>query len=478
MLTTDTRRRLALAALECWDLSMFALALLLTWKFSDLRQTVLAPIDSWLVLAWLFGSLVSWRVSFSISNLYASRRLSGTAELSDAVKAVSLGTAFTAALGALLKLDFITPQVVALFWLFSGTLVVGTRVLLRRGLALLRRHGRNLRFVLIVGTGPKAQRLAQRLEHRPDLGYRIIGYVDQDTDEKPGASGPRSPTSVALLGSVHALPQILAQNVVDEVFITLPMRSGYDSTETVIAQCAEQGISVRLPLDLFDCECNFQRIDVFEGTPILALARSRVNGSYTFVKRALDIALSAILLIVFAPLLAAIAMLIKLDSNGPVFFLQDRVGLNKRPFKLIKFRTMVDNAPGLQANVEHLNEVAGPVFKIREDPRVTRVGTLLRRTSIDELPQLINVLKGDMSLVGPRPLPLRDVKGFTDDWQRRRFSVKPGMTCLWQVSGRSTVAFEQWMQLDMAYIDSRSLALDFKILLRTIPAVLRGTGAH
>jgi lipopolysaccharide/colanic/teichoic acid biosynthesis glycosyltransferase len=161
-----------------------------------------------------------------------------------------------------------------------------------------------------------------------------------------------------------------------------------------------------------------------------------------------------------------------------VFFIQQRVGLNKRTFALIKFRTMIGNADVFQPALSHRNEADGPVFKIHDDPRVTKIGRWLRRTSIDELPQLINVLQGDMSLVGPRPLPLRDVHGFTDDWQRRRFSVKPGITCLWQVSGRSSMGFEQWMELDMEYIDSRSLWLDFKILLRTIPAVLRGGGAY
>ena len=178
------------------------------------------------------------------------------------------------------------------------------------------------------------------------------------------------------------------------------------------------------------------------------------------------------------PLFVLTACLIKLTSAGPVFFIQDRVGLNKRRFRLYKFRTMVADAEEKQAELEDLNEVSGPVFKIKDDPRITSFGNFLRKTSIDELPQLINVLKRDMSLVGPRPLPVLDYNGFDQDWHRRRFSVRPGITCLWQVKGRSSIPFEQWMQLDMEYIDTWSLWLDLKILTKTIPAVLQGSGAE
>jgi lipopolysaccharide/colanic/teichoic acid biosynthesis glycosyltransferase len=179
-----------------------------------------------------------------------------------------------------------------------------------------------------------------------------------------------------------------------------------------------------------------------------------------------------------APLFAVVAWFIRKDSPGPVFFTQERIGFNKRPFRLIKFRTMMDGADHQQAELEHLNEAAGPVFKIKSDPRVTRVGKFLRRFSIDELPQLVNVLKGNMSLVGPRPLPVRDFDRFNTQWHKRRLSVKPGMTCLWQVNGRSNVTFDHWVQMDLEYIDNWSLGLDMKILLKTIPAIMRGSGAY
>jgi lipopolysaccharide/colanic/teichoic acid biosynthesis glycosyltransferase len=191
----------------------------------------------------------------------------------------------------------------------------------------------------------------------------------------------------------------------------------------------------------------------------------------------LDVSVSLLAMLILSPLFLLVGLIVKLTSSGPALFFQDRVGLNKRRFRLYKFRTMVVDAERRQRELEHLNEASGAVFKIMNDPRLTPVGKFLRKTSIDELPQLFNVLKGDMSLVGPRPLPVRDYQGFNQDWQRRRFSVRPGITCLWQVNGRSTVHFEKWMELDMQYIDQWSLSLDFKILARTIPAVIRGAGA-
>jgi exopolysaccharide biosynthesis polyprenyl glycosylphosphotransferase len=195
------------------------------------------------------------------------------------------------------------------------------------------------------------------------------------------------------------------------------------------------------------------------------------------VKRVLDVCVSLVLLIVLAPVLFITALLIRLMSPGPIFFGQKRVGLNKRQFVMYKFRTMIPNAEKAQEQLLALNEMTGPVFKIKNDPRVTPIGRFLRKTSLDELPQLWNVLTGDMSLVGPRAMSVRDYQFFSEDWQRRRFSVRPGITCLWQVNGRNSIPFEQWMQLDMQYIDKWSLWLDLKILARTIPAVLKGSGA-
>jgi exopolysaccharide biosynthesis polyprenyl glycosylphosphotransferase len=202
-----------------------------------------------------------------------------------------------------------------------------------------------------------------------------------------------------------------------------------------------------------------------------------MEGPSALFKRTLDISLSVFMIIFFFPLFIVAAAAIKITSPGPFLFIQERLGLNKRRFPLYKFRTMVQDAEKNLCELEDRNEMSGPVFKIRNDPRITPVGVILRKMSIDEMPQLINVLKGDMSLVGPRPLPVRDYDGFDQDWHRRRFSVRPGLTCLWQVNGRNDIPFEKWMELDMKYIDEWSMWLDLKILIKTIPAVLRGSGA-
>jgi exopolysaccharide biosynthesis polyprenyl glycosylphosphotransferase len=265
--------------------------------------------------------------------------------------------------------------------------------------------------------------------------------------------------------------------VVDEVVIALPMKSFYNEAAQIVSACEEQGITVRNLSDIFTPKLARFEAEGFEGIPLTSHYTGKLSGWQIAIKRVMDFVISAVLLVILSPLLLVTAIVIKLNSPGTVLFIQERVGLNKRRFRLYKFRTMVEGADKKQVDLETLNEVDGPVFKIRNDPRITSVGKFLRKASIDELPQLINVLKGDMSLVGPRPLPVRDYKGFAYDWHRRRFSVRPGITCLWQVNGRSSIPFEKWMELDMNYIDRWSLWLDLKILSKTIPSVLKGIGA-
>jgi exopolysaccharide biosynthesis polyprenyl glycosylphosphotransferase len=234
---------------------------------------------------------------------------------------------------------------------------------------------------------------------------------------------------------------------------------------------------MRLDTNIFDLKFAHASTEATEGASQIVASSNGMDGWQYLFKRALDVIGSSVLLIIFSPLFLIVAALIKLTSPGPVFFAQKRVGLNKRQFRMFKFRTMVPEAESLQEKLVHLNEMTGPAFKIKNDPRITPLGHVLRKTSIDELPQLFNVLKGDMSLVGPRAMSVRDYQFFSADWQRRRFSVPPGITCLWQVHGRNTIPFEQWMILDMQYIDGWSLWLDIKILALTIPAVFRGLGA-
>jgi exopolysaccharide biosynthesis polyprenyl glycosylphosphotransferase len=263
---------------------------------------------------------------------------------------------------------------------------------------------------------------------------------------------------------------------VDEVVLALPVRSLHSRASEIAALCEEQGIVVRL-FDVFDLKSSQSRAEEFDGHPVITHYRGSLDGWAGMAKRGIDVLVSLLALVFISPVLLITAILIRLTSPGPVLFVQKRLGLNKRHFGVYKFRTMVVDAEKRLSEVKHLNEVSGPVFKIKNDPRITPVGRLLRKTSIDELPQLWNVVKGDMSLVGPRPLPIRDYEGFSKDWQRRRFSVRPGITCLWQIKGRSAIPFEQWMELDLQYIDKWSLWLDLEILVRTIPAVVKGSGA-
>jgi exopolysaccharide biosynthesis polyprenyl glycosylphosphotransferase len=279
----------------------------------------------------------------------------------------------------------------------------------------------------------------------------------------------------AVLSQVES---VISQEPVDEVIVALPISRYGSLVDTIVRVCEEQGIIVRVSSEMFNLRIAKSQVDEIDGVPIVTIRSGPEESWQLGLKMLIDIIGSAALLIVLLPLFAVVALLIRLDSPGPAFFLQERVGLNKRRFRLIKFRTMCDGANHQQQLLEHLNEADGPVFKIRNDPRITRLGSFLRRYSIDELPQLFNVLKQDMSLVGPRPLPVRDVERIEKQGHKRRFSVKPGITCLWQINGRSDINFDHWARLDLEYIDSWSLGLDIRILLKTIPAVVKGSGAY
>jgi len=423
------------------------------------------------VIFWLI--LIAWHWIFSLSGQYRSQRLaSGWSLITDSVKATTLASVFLALAAKLCDIDLITPLFILLFWVCASVLVAGTRMLIRSGLELARVHGRNLRYILILGTNRRALEFARRLEAKPELGYRVLGFVDDSWHENGDVE-----SRYRLCCDFTGLSEYLRRNVVDEVANYLPLQSFYERASRIASLCEQHGILMRFDLDLFDLKIAHARTEEFDGARHITAHSSVLDSWATLVKRVFDVVVSLVLMIILAPLLAAIALVVKLTSRGPVLFRQERVGVNKRRFFIYKFRTMVSNAEELLSGLESLNEATGPVFKIRGDPRVTPVGRVLRRTSLDELPQLYNVLRGDMSLVGPRPLPLRDFEGFSEDWQRRRFSVRPGITCLWQVRGRSDIDFDHWMRLDLQYLDEWSIWLDMKIIAQTIPAVIRGLGA-
>jgi exopolysaccharide biosynthesis polyprenyl glycosylphosphotransferase len=367
----------------------------------------------------------------------------------------------------------ITPAFIVVFWAISSLSLILCRLVMRELLASVRTHGRNLRHVLIVGTNPRAEAFARTIDGRSELGYQLIGFADQEWagNRHFGKNGK------SIVSDLDHFSDFLREHVVDEVVIALPMKSLYSQAARIVGECQEQGVTVRALNSLFDFQQGRVYANELDVTHVSTYSANLCEGRPLLFKRLLDILAASALLILLAPMLLIVAMLVKFDSPGPAFFVQERVGRNKRKFRMYKFRTMVANAEKQQLDLEKLNEADGPVFKIKEDPRITRLGKYLRKASIDELPQLLNILKGDMSLVGPRPLPVRDYQGFDQAWLNRRFSVRPGITCLWQVNGRSATTFGRWMELDMQYIDSWSLWLDVKILAKTVPAVFAGRGA-
>jgi len=475
------RRQVLLNALKLFDLTVmvacFFAATFVVMRQSQTSLTLQEVLSMRIKLVNIIlfsGLMFSWHVIFSLFGLYGSRRFAGRwHDAVDFSKATTVGTVFLLLAAAVFRIRLVTNLFIVVFWLTAVVSTVGSRWLLRSLLERIRLHGRNLRHMLIVGTNGRAIEFARRISHSPELGYHILGFVDQHWHGLQQIEE----TGFPLVSDFDELPHYLRKTVVDEVVLTLPMRSLHEHGEAIMAICQEQGITIRVLNNLFNLKGARTRSEELEGATLMTHYAGMMEGWPVTVKRLFDIAVSTSALMVVAPLLAIVTVLIKLTSPGPVLFTQHRLGLNKRRFSIYKFRTMVVDAEKKMKEIEHLNEVSGPVFKIKNDPRITPIGRFLRKTSIDELPQLFNVLKGDMSLVGPRPLPVRDCDGFDKDWQRRRFSVRPGITCLWQIMGRNSIPFEKWMQLDLQYIDMWSLRLDFEILLRTIPAVLRGSGA-
>src|ERR1044072_1873449 len=417
--------------------------------------------------------VIAWHLAFAVQGLYLSHRLSAHRdELKEITRAILISAGLLLVAAKIGNWPTINTRTVLTFVVLSFGLVASMRILLRLNLRRLRKSGHNVKPLLLVGGGPRGRRFAQQVQERQDLGYRLLGYIDN------GAAYSRDTIFGApWLGSLEDLPLILANEVIDEAAIALPIKSHYDQIESAVALLEEQGITTHLLSDLFPQKLARSHTNELDGMPIVSLHSVPTFSWKTEAKRVFDLISGTCLLILMAPVFILAAIAIKLDSRGPIFFVQDRVGLSKRSFRMIKFSTMRADAEARMHEVEHLNEKSGPIFKIRNDPRITRVGRWLRKTSVDELPQLVNVLLGEMSIVGPRPLSLRDALRMEEAWQKRRFSVKPGLTCLWQVSGRSNLSFEQWMQLDLEYIDRWSLGLDASILLRTIPAIVSTRGA-
>lgn len=418
--------------------------------------------------------LLAWHNLLVLSGLYISKRLTKrSTEIYEVSRATFLASAFLLLMAKTLHIQMVSSSFVLVVWIVCTWAMVCGRLAARSFLLALRRRGHNARFLLIVGTNERAIEFAECIHARPELGYHMVGFVD---DEWTGLSRFEE-TGHTRCCTFEGLTDFLRHQVVDEVAIYLPLRSYYEHAAQLISLCEQHGIVIRVDTQVFNLRSQSSSAQgLNENSQVVAFVNSVMTWP-SVIKRLIDFVISAIALVLLAPVFLIVTFLVKFTSDGPVFFRQTRVGLNKRMFSIYKFRTMIADAEKVQNQLLSMNEMTGPVFKIKHDPRVTPLGRVLRKTSIDELPQLFNVLKGEMSLVGPRAMSLRDYQLFDQDWHRRRFSVKPGITCLWQIHGRNAIPFDQWMELDLQYIDKWSLWLDLKILLQTVPAVLRGTGA-
>jgi exopolysaccharide biosynthesis polyprenyl glycosylphosphotransferase len=452
--------------------AFFVRDLILPRLYPDHFPTGLFPLDEYLKIYPLV--LIIWSVLLFTHHSYHSHRtVPVTREALTTIRVVIVGNVTLATLAYLLQLLQLSRAWFILFAGLSAVFLVAEKVLLRIIARYVRSKGLNYRTLIIVGTGRRATDIARMIEGHKYWGYKILGFISD------GHHLPNNWAHYRIFGTVADLRRILEggnrDEPVDEIVFAVT-RKKLDEMKQIFLFCEELGIRTRVALNFFQNRVARIELEELEGVPFLTFTTTPSNETQLALKRLLDVVVSAALLLFAAPIIAFVAVMIRLTSPGSVFFKQQRIGLNGRMFTLYKFRTMIANAHDLRDDVLHLNEMNGPVFKAKADPRITPVGRFLRRFSLDELPQLWNVFKGDMSLVGPRP-PIPEEVASYHRWHRRRLSMKPGLTCLWQVSGRNDIDFDRWMQLDLQYIDNWSPALDFKILLRTIPAVLSGRGA-
>ncbi len=354
-----------------------------------------------------------------------------------------------------------------LILLFATIAHLLNRIILTR----MRRRGVGIRRILLVGAGEMSRTIMRTLLAEPGLGYHVVGFLDDNPQKGERNLGPFTG-----LGPIDNLSQALVENQVDEVIITLPWQY-HRRIMSVLRQCQQSGVRVRVVPDVLQLSLDRVDIEVLNGIPLISVRPTTIAGPQFAIKRAMDLTMGGLGLVIALPVMAVLALAVKLDSPGPVFFVQKRVGRDGKLFRAYKFRSMVTDAESMKPQLERLNEADGPLFKIKDDPRLTRVGRFLRRTSLDELPQIFNVLKGEMSLVGPRPALPEEVAVYAP-WHRKRLEALPGMTGLWQVSGRSNLGFDEMVMLDIYYVENWSPGLDISILFRTIPKVLIGEGAY
>jgi len=420
---------------------------------------LIAIVPVWLLMFYFFGLYRSMR-TYSLSNIFFL-----------ILKASFLAWLTASSLIFFFALWFNVPTIIISFFIVTTFVLMIEKFAIYFLAHYFRKRGFNFRSILIVGTGKRARNLIEQIQNNSQWGLNIAGIIDKD----PNKIGKKI-LGRKVIGTLDQLESILEEQVIDEVYFVVP-RNWLADIQEYINLCEILGKKSVVALDLFESNiAHLKQLDVND-IPLISFETTSVFGWNLIFKRIIDIVISLTAIFILFPLMAMTALIVSITSPGPFLFKQKRVGLNGRLFTMYKFRSMYLDAEKRLKEIQKKNEMTGPVFKMKHDPRISSIGRFIRKTSIDELPQLFNVLKGDMTLVGPRPPLPEEVKKY-QTWQRRRLSMKPGITCVWQVSGRNNIDFKQWMELDLYYIDNWSLWFDIKILLKTVPVVLLGYGAH
>jgi len=423
---------------------------------------------------WLMfiGFPVIWLAILSLNGLYRGYRTRSFKRVAWLIFTASFwATIASGSYVFLLKMELTSRLFFGVYTITTYIFLIIEKWLLLRVLDSVHSKGYHQENLLIVGTGNRAREFIRAVKQHSNWGLRIIGLID----DEHGLYG-KEVDGYRVLGRIQDIHFVIKRIPIDRVIFVVP-RLWLHRIEDAIQACEEVGVTTSISLDLYNLHIAKTRQTDFNGFPLLEFETFYAKEWQLFIKRSMDLAIASFSLALFFPLMLLVGLLIKATSKGPVFFKQTRCGLKGRKFTLYKFRSMVVGAEAIKERLMDNNEMDGPAFKMRDDPRITLIGRIIRRTSIDELPQLFNVIKGDMSIVGPRPPLVSEVENYKI-WQRRRLSLKPGITCLWQVSGRNKISFEQWMKLDLEYIDNWSLLLDVKILFRTLFVVMVGYGAY
>lgn len=362
-----------------------------------------------------------------------------------------------------------------IIFIYAGILIIFllglTRLVRNMVLTRMRALGQGVDRVLIIGAGEVGRTVMRNLIAQPELGYRVVGFLDDDPAKSNADIGP-----IRALGTLDTLPQAIQENDINQVIITLPWQY-HRKVIRLVTEAEQSGVRARVVPDLFQLSLGGVDVEAVNGIPLISVKESALIGFNSTLKRIVDVTIAGFAMVLISPVWALIALAIRLDSPGPILFRQERIGLRGKPFTVLKFRSMHINAEEQLDKLREHNEAVGPLFKMKDDPRRTRVGRFIRRTSLDELPQFINVLRGDMSMVGPRPGLASEVAQY-QDWHRKRLAVLPGITGLWQVSGRSELTFDEMVMLDIYYAENWSLGMDLRIMARTVPQLIFGDGAY